>query len=316
MIFIKNIMDSLIEKIYEKQNPTVLGLDTQVSHLPDEITSKINYDNKDGLVTSICSAIYEYNKLLVDSLYDIIPAVKIQIAYYEILGVEGIKLFKNTIDLAKSAGMIVMADAKRNDIGSTAEAYSSAFIGKTKLDSETLYSAFDADMVTVNPYLGTDGMKPFVDDCEKYSKGIFSLVKTSNPSSGEFQNLKCEDGKYLYEHVANKVSQWGENQIGVHGYSSVGAVVGATYPEEGGLLRKMMPNTFFLIPGYGAQGGTAKSLLPCFDENGSGGIVNASRSILAAHKKSDLSAKDAAREESIRMKNDLLNALGGKIILK
>ena len=310
-----NITDKLIKAIHEKQNPTVLGLDTQISHLPEEFASKIDYADKANITKSICDAIFEYNKLLVNTLCDIIPSVKIQIAYYELLGADGIKLFKKTIDLSKQAGMIVMADAKRNDIGSTAGAYSSAFIGESDLGNGVSKAMFNADIVTVNPYLGTDGIKPFLDDCEKYSKGIFALVKTSNPSSGEFQNLKCEDGKYLYAHVADKVSQWGENQIGEYGYSSVGAVVGATYPEEGGILRKAMPHTFFLIPGYGAQGGTAKSLLPCFDKNGSGGIVNASRSILTAHKNSNLSTVDAVREEAVRMQNDLLSALGGKITL-
>ena len=303
-----NIIDKLIDGIYQKQNPTVLGLDTQVSHLPQDLLANIDQNN----AQSICDGIFEYNKMLVDNLKDIIPAVKVQIAYYELFGAQGMQLFIDTVKYAKNAGMITIADAKRNDIGSTAQAYSSAFLGETSLVNSA-FSVIDSDMVTVNPYLGTDGIQPFLDDCKKYDKGIFVLVKTSNPSSGEFQNLKCEDGKYLYEHVALKVEDWGEELLGESGYSSVGAVVGATYPQESGVLRKLMPRTFFLVPGYGAQGGTAQSLLPSFDEFGSGAIVNASRSILAAHKKSDLPAVEAAKAEALRMKADLLSALGGKI---
>ncbi len=289
----KKAIDALIEGIQRTGNPVCVGLDTQVSHLPAELGGAAAAD-----------AILTYNKRLIDGLADLIPSVKVQIAYYEILGLAGLNAFAETLKYARSAGLTVIADAKRNDIGATAEAYAAAFLGA---------GDFSADFVTVNPYLGSDGVLPFVAAGKESGGGIFCLVKTSNPSSGELQNLPLEGGKPVYAHMGEMVSAWGKDTVGEHGYSSVGAVVGATYPEEGEKLREALPHTFFLIPGYGAQGGTAKDIALCFDKNGVGGVVNASRSVLAAWKKTpDKDAVAAAREETLRMRDDLMSAIAKK----
>ena len=233
------IIDKLIQKIKEMDNPTVIGLDPRYELIPDEIKEKYDSSN-----SGICKACLEFNKGLIDSICDIIPAVKPQAAFYEALGIEGIETLKETCDYAKSKGMVVILDAKRGDIGSTSKAYSKAYLEDGEIK---------ADFLTVNPYLGSDGVLPFVEDCEKYDKGVFVLVKTSNPSSSELQNLKTEDGRTVYEVVGNLTEIWGENLIGEYGYSSVAAVVGATHPAELKELREKMPHTFFLIPGYGAQ---------------------------------------------------------------
>lgn len=243
----ENAMDKLISKIKETNNPTVMGLDPRYEMIPEFIRNK--YEKN---IEGACKAILEFNKGLIDSVEGIIPAVKPQIAFYEMFGLEGIKVFDETCKYAKSKNMIVIADIKRGDIGSTAEGYSNAFLGKTPLGEEKI-SIFDVDFVTVNPYLGIDGVKPFIEDCKKYGKGIFVLVKTSNKSSGELQDLKLENGKAIYEKVAELVDSWGEELFGSYGYSSIGAVVGATYPIQIKELREIMPKTFFLIPGYGAQ---------------------------------------------------------------
>lgn len=243
----KNAMDELIDKIKEMDNPTVMGLDPRYDMLPSCITNKY-----DKTIEGACKAIIEFNKALIDSTCDIIPAVKPQIAFYEMFGTEGIKAFKETCDYAKQKGMIVIADIKRGDIGSTAAGYSNAYLGKTPLDDQE-ESIFDVDFVTINPYLGVDGVKPFIEDCKKYGKGMFIIDKTSNPSSGELQDLKLENGKTIYEEVATLIEKWGEDLRGKYGYSSVSSVVGATYPEQLQELRKLAPHTFFLIPGYGAQ---------------------------------------------------------------
>ena len=242
-----NAMDKLIKKIKETNNPTVMGLDPRYDMIPECIRKKYSSD-----VEGACRAIVEFNKGLIDSVCDIVPAVKPQIAFYEMFGVEGLKAFAETAKYAKEKGMIVIADIKRGDIGSTAEGYSNAFIGKTPIGNEKV-AIYDVDFITVNPYLGIDGVKPFIDDCKEYGKGIFILVKTSNKSSGELQDLKLEDGRSVYEKVAELVSSWGEDLVGEYGYSSVGAVVGATYPKQLEELRKFAPHTFFLIPGFGAQ---------------------------------------------------------------
>ena len=246
-IKMNNAMDKLITKIKETNNPTVMGLDPRYDMIPECIRKKYSSD-----VEGACRAIVEFNKGLIDSVCDIVPAVKPQIAFYEMFGVEGLKAFAETAKYAKEKGMIVIADIKRGDIGSTAEGYSNAFIGKTPIGNEKV-AIYDVDFITVNPYLGIDGVKPFIDDCREYGKGIFILVKTSNKSSGELQDLKLEDGRSVYEKVAELVSSWGEDLVGEYGYSSVGAVVGATYPVQIKELREIMPKTFFLIPGYGAQ---------------------------------------------------------------
>ena len=305
-----NAIDRLIDKIKQTNNPTVMGLDPRFDMLPKCVTDKY-----DKTLEGVSKAILEYNKALIDETCDIIPAVKPQIAFYEMFGIPGLEAFKETCKYAKEKGMIVIADIKRGDIGSTAQGYSNAFLGKTKIgDHEE--SIFDVDFVTVNPYMGTDCVKPFVEDCKKYDKGIFILVKTSNPSSGELQDLKLENGKEVYMQVADLVEKWGEDLVGKYGYSSVSAVVGATYPEQLEQIRSKAPHTYFLIPGYGAQGGKAEDIALGFDKNGLGGIVNASRSLMCAYKseiwKNQFTEEEyakATRAEALRMKEELQTAI-------
>ena len=274
----KNIIDQLIEKIKIMKNPTVIGLDPRYEILPKCVTDKYP-----KTLEGVAQAIIEYNKALIDEICDIIPAIKPQIAFYEMYGIPGIQAFKETCEYAKQKGMFVIADIKRGDIGSTAQGYSNAYLGKTKI-GENEQSLYDIDFVTVNPYMGTDCVKPFIEDCKKYNKGLFILVKTSNPSSGELQDVKLESGEEVYTRVAKYVENWGEELRGEYNYSSISAVVGATYPEQLKQLRKVAPHTYFLIPGYGAQGGKAEDIALGFDENGLGGIVNASRSLMCAYK--------------------------------
>ena len=305
-----NAIDRLIDKIKQTNNPTVMGLDPRFDMLPKCVTDKY-----DKTLEGVSKAILEYNKALIDETCDIIPAVKPQIAFYEMFGIPGLEAFKETCKYAKEKGMIVIADIKRGDIGSTAQGYSNAFLGKTKIgDHEE--SIFDVDFVTVNPYMGTDCVKPFIEDCKKYDKGIFILVKTSNPSSGELQDLKLENGKEVYMQVADLVEKWGEDLVGKYGYSSVSAVVGATYPEQLEQIRSKAPHTYFLIPGYGAQGGKAEDIALGFDKNGLGGIVNASRSLMCAYKseiwKNQFTEEEyakATRAEALIMKEELQTAI-------
>lgn len=300
------MIDKLIKKIKAMQNPTCVGPDTSFDYLSDEMKAGIT-DLKGA-----ANAITEFNKAIIDRVYDIVPAVKVQIAYYEMYGSAGIKAYENTLKYARKKSLTVIADCKRNDIGSTAACYSKAYIGKTVVNDKEL-RAFPADMLTVNGYLGTDGIKPFIDDIKSCDKSIFVLVKTSNPSSGELQNLKLENGKYVYEQMGELVAEWGKECMGKQGYSEVGAVVGATHPEEAERLRKLLPNTFFLIPGYGAQGANAQMLSVCFDKKGLGGIVNNSRGILCAYKNPKYAKFDfaeAAREACYDMQTDLQNAIG------
>lgn len=306
----KNIIDTLIEKIKETKNPTVMGLDPRYEMLPKCVTEKYPQT-----LEGVAQAIVEYNKALIDATYDIIPAVKPQIAFYEMFGIPGMQAFKETCEYAKQKGMIVIADIKRGDIGSTAQGYSNAYLGKTKIGNIE-QSIFDVDFVTVNPYMGTDCVKPFIEDCKKYNKGLFILVKTSNPSSGELQDLKFENGKEVYKQVAELVEKWGEELVGENGYSSIAAVVGATYPEQLKQIREIAPHTYFLIPGYGAQGGKVEDIALGFDKNGFGGIVNASRSLMCAYKsdkwKDKFEEKDyaqATRAEAIRMRDELNQVL-------
>lgn len=306
----KNIIDVLIEKIKETQNPTIMGLDPRYEMIPQCVTSKYP-----KTMEGAAQAIIEFNKTLIDATYDIIPAVKPQIAFYEMFGIPGIQAFKETCEYAKQKGMLVVADIKRGDIGSTAQGYSNAYLGKTKI-GDIEQSIFDVDFVTINPYMGTDCVKPFIEDCKKYNKGLFILVKTSNPSSGELQDLKLDSNEEVYKRVAKLVEKWGVELIGENGYSSISAVVGATYPEQLKQIRGIAPHTYFLIPGYGAQGGTAKDISYGFDKQGLGGIVNASRSLMCAYKsdkwKSKFEEKDyaqATRAEAIRMRDELNCAL-------
>ena len=261
--------------------PIVVGLDPMLSYVPEHIQKKAFAEYGETL-EGAAEAIWQFNKEIVDKTYDLIPAVKPQIAMYEQFGIEGLKAYKKTVDYCKSKDLVVIGDIKRGDIGSTSAAYAVGHLGKVQVGSKT-YAGFDEDFATVNPYLGSDGVKPFIDVCKQENKGLFILVKTSNPSSGEFQDQKI-DGKPLYELVGEKVAQWGEEHMGESGYSYVGAVVGATYPEQGEILRKVMPKSFMLVPGYGAQGGKGKDLVHFFNEDGLGAIVNSSRGIIAAYK--------------------------------
>lgn len=300
------MIDKLIERIIELQNPTCVGLDTDFNYLPEEMRRDVT--TFDG----VADAIAEFNMNIIDKICDIVPAVKVQIAYYEKYGFEGLRAFDCTVKYAHGRDMIVIADCKRNDIGSTASCYSQAYLGNTVLGDKKI-RAFPADMLTVNGYLGFDGIKPFIDDIHANDKSIFVLVKTSNPSSGELQNLKLENGKFIYEQMGELVKEWGKDSIGKYGFSEVGAVVGATHPEEAKRLRAQLENTFFLIPGYGAQGGSAQMLKVCFDKRGLGGIVNSSRGIICAYKNADYSGMnyaEAARAACIDMQRDLSLAIG------
>ena len=298
-------VDLLVKKIKEKNNPSVAGLDPVVDYVPQYIREKA-YKEYGKTLKGACEAIWEFNKALIDALYDVVPAVKPQSAFYEMYGLEGEAVLHKTIKYAAQKGLYIILDVKRNDIGSTAQAYSSAYLGKVNIDGEEI-SPCDVDCVTVNPYLGTDGIAPFVDDCKKYDKAIFALVKTSNPSSGELQDLRISD-KHFYERVAECVNKWNEDTIGQSGYGAVGAVVGATYPEQAEVLRKLMPKSYFLVPGYGAQGGKAKDVAKSFNPDGLGAIVNSSRGIMCAYKKGDYKEEqfaEAARAEAIRMREEL-----------
>ena len=274
------MINKLINKIQKTKAPIVVGLDPMLSYVPEHIQKKA-FDEFGETLKGAAEAIWQFNKEIVDKTYDLIPAVKPQIAMYEQFGIEGLKAYKKTVDYCKSKDLVVIGDIKRGDIGSTSAAYATGHLGKVQVGSKT-YAGFDEDFATVNPYLGSDGVKPFIDVCKQEKKGLFILVKTSNPSSGEFQD-QLINGKPLYELVGEKVAQWGEDHMG-DGYSYIGAVVGATYPEQGEILRKVMPKSFILVPGYGAQGGKGKDLVHFFNEDGLGAIVNSSRGIIAAYK--------------------------------
>ncbi len=300
-------LNSLIKKT---QAPICVGLDPTLNNIPPAVLEKA-FAQRGKTLEAAASAVWEYNKTIIDSIYDLIPAVKPQSAMYEQFGIPGLEVFKKTIDYCHEKGLVVIGDVKRGDIGSTSAAYAAAHLGKVALQ-ESFISPFDEDFATVNPYLGSDGIKPFLDVCAKEGKGIFVLVKTSNPSSGEFQD-KLVDGRPLYELVADKVNEWGADLM-EDGYSEVGAVVGATYPEVGKAMRKLMPRTCLLVPGYGAQGGKAEDIKDYFNEDGLGVIVNSSRGIIAAWKK-DAYVKygadaygDASRQAVIDMIEDLKTA--------
>lgn len=307
-------IDKLIDRIKETENPSVIGLDPRLEFIPEFIKVKASSSYGEGF-RSAAEAIIAFNKSIIDAVYDIVPAVKPQLAYYEMYGLEGIRAFYETSEYAKSKGMLIIADGKRNDIGSTAEAYSSAYLGRTSIKGNEL-SPVDVDALTVNPYLGYDGIKPFINDCVKYGKGIFVLVKTSNKSSGQLQDLLTQYGKSIYEIVAELVEEWGKEVVGNYGYSSIGAVVGATYPNQAKILRGIMKKAYILVPGYGAQGGTAKDVVHSFNSDGLGAIVNASRSIMCAWQSEKWSGKysedqfdKACRAEAISMRDDINKAL-------
>ena len=309
------MINKLVDKIKQTNAPIVVGLDPMMNFIPEHITKKA-FEEKGETLEGAAEAIWQFNKAIVDSTYDLIPAVKPQVAMYEQFGIPGMIAFKKTVDYCKEKGLVVIGDIKRGDIGSTSAAYAVGHLGKVTVGNKSYYG-FDEDFVTVNPYLGSDGVKPFLDVCKEEKKGIFVLVKTSNPSSGEFQD-QLIDGKPLYELVGEKVAAWGEECMG-NDYSYVGAVVGATYPEMGKILRNVMPKSFILVPGYGAQGGKGKDLVHFFNEDGLGAIVNSSRGIIAAYKNAQYSDKfapenfaDASRQAVLDMIDDIAGALGTK----
>lgn len=298
----KLAIDALIEGIERMGNPTTVGLDTQLAHLPEGFAGEVKS------FEDAAAALVKYNHALVDALCGIVPCAKVQIAYYEMYGVPGMQAFLDTIAYAKEKGMVVIADAKRNDIGATAGAYANAYLGQTPLGAGS-DEAFPVDFVTVNAYLGIDGVEPFLKASQTRGGGIFALVKTSNPSGVQLQDLKIGE-RTVYEVMGDLVSEWGRDYMGEYGYSSVGAVVGATYPEQGAALRQRLPHTFFLVPGYGAQGATGKDLRGCFDAKGRGAVVNASRSILTAWRKQPgVDFAQAAYNEAVRMRDDIMGGL-------
>lgn len=304
-------MIRLIEKIVEYQNPTVAGLDPKLEYVPEFIKDEC-FKKYGKTLDGAAAALLEFNKALIDALYDIVPAVKPQAAYYEMYGWQGVKALAETIAYAKSKGMYVITDGKRNDIGTTMQAYATAHLGVTDIDGEEA-EAFSADALTVNGYLGSDGINPLLKICGEKDKSIFVLVKTSNPSSGELQDKKIDD-KTVYETMGDMCESWGEELRGKSGYSAVGAVVGATYPEMLKELREKLPHTFFLVPGYGAQGGGAEDVKYAFDKNGIGAVINSSRGIMCAWKKVDgADEKDFAKEarnEALRMRDDIRKVVG------
>lgn len=305
------MISRLIEKIKEKKAPICIGLDPMLNFIPENIKEEA-FATKGESLEAVAEAIYNFNKAIVDECFDLIPAVKPQVAMYEQFGIVGLIAYEKTVTYCQEKGLLVIGDVKRGDIGSTSAAYATAHLGKINVGSKT-FEPFHSDFLTVNPYMGSDSINPFVDECVKNDKGLFVLVKTSNPSSGEFQD-RLIDGKPLYEHVASKVMEWGERSMDGE-YSNVGAVVGATYPQMSEILRKIMPNTYFLVPGYGAQGATAADLRPCFNKDGLGAIVNSSRGIIAAYKNDkyrDFGDKDfakASREATIDMICDINSVL-------
>ncbi len=312
------MIDRLIDKIKKTGAPIVVGLDPMMKFVPEHI-KKLAFEKEGETLEGAAEAVWLFNKEIIDKTYDLIPAVKPQIAMYEQFGITGLLAFKKTVDYCKEKDLVVIGDVKRGDIGSTSEAYAAAHLGKVKVGDGS-YAGFDEDFATVNPYLGSDGIQPFINVCSEEKKGIFILVKTSNPSSGEFQDRLVRDGdteRPLYEIVGAKVAEWGAQLVGVNGYSSVGAVVGATYPEQGRVLRKLMPKTFILVPGYGAQGGKGKDLIHFFDDNRLGAIINSSRGIIAAYqnekyeKFGSLNFADASRQAVIDMIEDINQAFDG-----
>ncbi len=308
------MIDRLISNIKKTGAPIVVGLDPMLKYIPGHVKKKA-YEEYGETLEGAAEAVWQFNKEIVDHTYDLIPAVKPQIAMYEQFGIEGLKVFKRTVDYCKEKGLVVIGDIKRGDIGSTSEAYAIGHLGKVQVGSRT-YAGFDEDFATVNPYLGSDGVKPFLEVCRQEKKGIFLLVKTSNPSSGEFQD-RLIDGRPLYEVVGEKVAEWGESFMG-ESYSYVGAVVGATYPEMGKQLRRIMPKAYILVPGYGAQGGKGKDLVPFFNEDGLGAIVNSSRGIIAAYQQEQYAKfgeehfGEASRAAVEDMKADIGSALGSR----
>ena len=309
----KNFADQLVRRIAELDNPTVMGLDPKLEYIPQLLIDQAKDEYPDDMEKASAHAIWLFNKALIDAVCDIVPAIKPQFAYYELYGIEAVKVLNKTIEYAQSKGMLVIGDCKRNDIGATSTAYAEGIIGSTEIIGGERVSMTGCDCATVNAYLGIDGVKPFLDVCSRDGKGIFILVRTSNPSAGDLQDLELKDGRKVYEAMAQLVNTWGSELVGEEGFSSVGAVVGATWPEQAVEARKLMPNNLILVPGYGAQGAGPDSAVASFTKDGRGSIVNASRSLMCAWKKrEDLQPEDfaqATRDEAIDMKTKLNNAL-------
>ncbi|MCI8281096.1 MAG: orotidine-5'-phosphate decarboxylase [Lachnospiraceae bacterium] len=307
------MIDKLIAKIQKTHAPVVIGLDPMLSYVPEHILKK-SYQEFGETLEGAAEAIWQFNKEIIDKTYDLVPAVKPQSAMYEQFGVSGMQVFERTVAYCQEKDLVVIGDVKRGDIGSTSSAYAAGHLGKVKVGNKE-YAPFHEDFITVNPYLGSDGINPFIDVCKEEKKGLFILVKTSNPSSGEFQD-RLVDGRPLYEWVGEQTAKWGEGHMG-DTYSYIGAVVGATYPQVGKVMRKLMPKSFLLVPGYGAQGGQGKDLVHYFNEDGLGAIVNSSRGIIAAYKQEQYAKfgpehfAEAARAATEAMIADIDGALQG-----
>ena len=308
-----NTVDRLIENTLKTKNPSVVGLDPDITKIPSCYKTGIQSQNP---LEAVAEVIFSFNCDIIDTVYDLVPAVKLQMAFYEKYGSHGVGAFEKTVGYAKSKGLVVIEDAKRNDIGNTARAYADGHLGPVELLDGTRTPTFDADFLTVTPFLGSESLNPFIDACKKHGKGIFILVKTSNISSGEIQDVMTADGSTVSESIAKYVAAQAETFVGRHGYSSVGAVIGATYPEEALILRRIMPKSYFLVPGYGAQGGDAADIVPCFNNDGLGAIVNSSRGILYTHM-SDEERTHCRREEylanvrkaALKMREDIYSIL-------
>ena len=299
-------INKLVKNIIEKKSPIVVGLDPRIEQIPEEVKNKY-FEKYGNTLEAVKHSFIEFNRGIIDAVEELVPAVKPQIAFYEKYGIEGLIAYKDACDYAKEKGLHVIADIKRGDIGSTSKAYSDAHIGLTDINGEKV-EAFFSDSVTVNPYLGDDCLKEFVDNIEAYDKGMWVLVKTSNKSSEQLQNLVVEN-ETIYKRVGDLVNAWSEKTVQTCGYSPIGAVVGATFPQEADLLRKVMPKSYFLVPGYGAQGASGKDIVNCFNEDGLGAIVNSSRGIIFAYLKKDMDYKAAAKEAVIEMREDINQAL-------
>lgn len=306
------MINKLTANIKKTKAPIVVGLDPMLSYVPEHVQKKA-FDAYGETMEGAAEAIWQFNKAIVDAIWDLIPAVKPQIAMYEQFGTEGMKAYERTVSYCQDKGLVVIGDIKRGDIGSTSEAYAVGHLGKVHV-GEHVYSGFHEDFATLNPYMGEDSVKPFMKVCREEKKGLFILVKTSNPSSGDFQDQKLADGRTLYELVGERVAGWAEELMGDE-YSYVGAVVGATYPEQGKILRRVMPKSFILVPGYGAQGGKGKDLVHFFNEDGLGAIVNSSRGIIAAYRQEAYASfgpecfADASRQAVLDMAADINGAL-------
>ncbi len=308
-----NIIDKLIEATIRTKNPSVIGLDPDIRYIPSCYKEMIKRDNP---IKAVADVIYSFNKDIIDTVADFVPAIKPQIAFYEKYGSYGFEAFEKTVEYAKSKGLIVIDDAKRNDIGNTAKAYADGHLGLVETLAGSFCPVIDADFLTVTPFLGSESLTPFIDTCIKHNKGVFILVRTSNISSGEIQDVITKNGMTVSQNIAKYISEQADKYCGKQKYSSIGAVVGATYPEEAIALRKLMPKSYFLVPGYGAQGGNAKDIIPCFNLDGLGAIVNSSRGILYTHMTDEERVKCSRKEylssvkiATVKMQQDIHSTL-------